>query len=143
MERVNSRVLSERGESRGLTDVAEGGLLSERLPPSVERGVTERVTASETVRERSVGERLPPALPRVREPGVRGSSGAEGRRKSARESLSGTPVAAREGEGRRRQEALRHARQRDRGYCKTLSERSYSSEERTELRDGRLHYQQD
>ena len=29
-------------ESRGLTDVAEGGLLSERLPPSVKRG---RVTA--------------------------------------------------------------------------------------------------
>ena len=29
-------------ESRGLTDVAEGGLLSERLPPSVKRGrVTE------------------------------------------------------------------------------------------------------
>ena len=120
-------MLSERGESRGLTDVAEGGSLSERLPPSVERGrVTERVAASEIVRGRSVGERLPPALPRVREPGVRGSSGAEGRRKSARESLSGTPVAAREGEGRRRQEALRHARQRVRGYCKTLSERSYS-----------------
>ena len=69
------------------------------------------MAASETVRERSVGERLPPALPTVREPGVRGSSGAEGRRKSARGSLSGTPVAAREGEGRRRQEALRRARE--------------------------------
>ena len=106
-------------------------------------GVAGLHTASETVRGRSVGERLPPEMPTVREPGVRGSSGAEGRRKSARESLSGTPVAAREGEGRRRQEALRHARQRVRGYCKTLSERSYSSEERTELRAGRLHYQQD
>ena len=67
VERVNSRVLNERC----LTDVAEGGLLSERLPSSVERGrVTERVTASKTVRGRSIGERLPPALPTVREPGV-------------------------------------------------------------------------
>ena len=41
---------------------------------------------------------------------MRGSSGAEGRRKSARGSLSETPVAAREGEGRR-QESLRHARE--------------------------------
>ena len=42
---------------------------------------------------------------------VRGSSGAEGHRQSARGSLSGTPVAAIEGEGRRGQEALREARE--------------------------------
>ena len=75
-------------------------------------------------RPRVVGERLPPELPRV---GVRELSGVEGCRKSARGLLSGTPVAAREGKGHRRQEALRHATDRVRGYCKTLSERSYAS----------------
>ena len=38
-------------------------------------------------------------------------AGADGRRKSAQGLPSGTPVAAREGEGHRRQEALRHARE--------------------------------
>ena len=46
-------------------------------------------------------------MPRVHEPGVGVLSGAEGRRKSARGLLSGMLVAAREGECRRRQEALR------------------------------------
>ena len=99
----------ERGERptraasvRQQTRVADSATAAEQ-----ERGnarTTERARVAERATwlpRRAKAARPKPTVPRRRElPRERGSSAAEGLRKSARGSLSRTPVTAREGEGR-------------------------------------------